>query len=57
METWLLQDDDHAIPIDSDGNPEDGGVEVAYIVNAGLCGEMRSGVLAAAIEHVQWSRS
>ncbi len=41
VETWSLQGYGHAVPIDSDGNPEDCGVEAAYIVNADVCAVRR----------------
>ncbi|ASJ70633.1 alpha/beta hydrolase family esterase [Granulosicoccus antarcticus] len=41
VEAWSLQDFGHAVPIDTDGDPEDCGAAADYIVNADLCAVRR----------------
>ena len=41
VETWALDDLEHAVPIDADGDPDACGLEADYIVNANVCAVRR----------------
>jgi len=41
VETWSLEGFGHAMPIDADSDPDDCGLEAAYVVNADLCAVRR----------------
>lgn len=41
VETWSLEGFGHAVPIDADNDPDNCGLEAAYVVNADLCAVRR----------------
>ncbi len=41
VETWSLEGFGHAFPIDADNDPDNCGLEAAYVVNANLCAVRR----------------